>query len=73
VSVGRRSVEVVGAISQRADLVRAEGILRSDSTITVLVNNAGVGATGSLLKSDVDAMGQMIALSPTPPQHRDEG
>lgn len=59
-----RSVEVVGAnLTEKADLARVEDLLRSDTTITVLVNNAGVGATGPLLESDVDAMEQMIALN----------
>ena len=59
-----RSVEIVGAnLTEKADLARVEKILRSDATITMLVNNAGVGATGPLLESDVDAMEQMIALN----------
>ena len=63
-----RSVEVVGAnLTEKADLARVEHILRSDTTITVLVNNAGVGATGPLLESDVDAMEQMIALNVVAP------
>jgi uncharacterized protein len=64
----RRSVEVVGAnLTEKADLARVEEILRTDATITVLVNNAGVGATGPLLESDVDAMEQMIALNVVAP------
>ena len=59
-----RSVEVIGAnLTEKADLARVEALLRSDTTITMLVNNAGVGATGPLLESDVDAMEQMIALN----------
>ena len=59
-----RSVEVVAAnLTEKADLARVEDILRSDATITVLVNNAGVGATAPLLESDVDAMEQMITLN----------
>jgi hypothetical protein len=59
-----RSVEVVAAnLTEKADLARVEEILRSDATITVLVNNAGVGATAPLLESDVDAMEQMITLN----------
>jgi short-subunit dehydrogenase len=63
-----RSVEVVGAnLTEKADLARVEDILRSDATITMLVNNAGVGATGPLLESDTDAMEQMIALNVVAP------
>ncbi len=60
----RRSIEVVGAnLTDREDLARIERRLCEDKTITMLVNNAGVGATGPLLESDVDAMEQMIALN----------
>src|SRR5262245_58611171 len=45
------------------DLARLERILREDSRITLLVNNAGVGATAPLLNSDVDEMSRMIALN----------
>jgi short-subunit dehydrogenase len=59
-----RSVEVVGAnLIEKPDLARVEQILRSDASITALVNNAGVGATGPLLESDIDAMEQMMALN----------
>src|SRR4051794_37040287 len=58
-----RSVEVVGAnLTEKADLAHVEDMLRNDSSITMLVNNAGMGATGPLLESDVDAMEHVIAL-----------
>jgi short-subunit dehydrogenase len=58
------SVDVVGAnLTDKADLAHVEEILRGDTSITMLVNNAGVGATGSVLESDIDAMEQMIALN----------
>ena len=40
-------------------------MLRTDASITLLVNNAGVGATAPLLDSDVDKMEEMIALNVT--------
>jgi uncharacterized protein len=61
-----RSVEVVAA-----DLGKAEGqrqveqILRSDASITLLVNNAGVGAAAPLLNADPDQMEAMIDLNIT--------
>jgi hypothetical protein len=59
-----RSIEIVAAdLSKREDLSRIEAILRSNAGITVLVNNAGVGATAPLLVSDVDKMSDMIALN----------
>ena len=40
-----RSVQVVAAdLGDRADLARVEEILQRNDTITMLVNNAGVGA-----------------------------
>ena len=42
-----RAIEVVAAdLNDKADLARVEDILRTDASITVLVNNVGVGATG---------------------------
>jgi short-subunit dehydrogenase len=39
--------------------------LKSDASITLLVNNAGVGGTAPLLQADVDKMEAMIALNIT--------
>jgi hypothetical protein len=61
-----RSVEVLQAdLGAASDLKRVEQALRSDDRITLLVNNAGVGATQPLLESDVDAMQAMIDLNVT--------
>ncbi|AWM28376.1 SDR family NAD(P)-dependent oxidoreductase [Sinorhizobium fredii] len=61
-----RAVEVVAAdLGNKADLGRVEQILQADASITLLVNNAGVGATAPLLASDVDKMEEMIALNVT--------
>jgi short-subunit dehydrogenase len=59
-----RSVETVAAdLTNPADLIRIEALLRRDASITVLVNNAGVGATTPLLLSDVADMERMITLN----------
>jgi short-subunit dehydrogenase len=59
-----RAVEVVTAdLNDKADLGHIETLLRSDASITLLVNNAGVGAAGPLLASDVDKMDDMITLN----------
>jgi short-subunit dehydrogenase len=59
-----RSVETVAAdLTDPADLSRIEALLRRDASITVLVNNAGVGATTPLLLSDVADMERMITLN----------
>ena len=59
-----RAVEVVTAdLNNKVDLGRVEKLLRTDGRITLLVNNAGVGATAPLLGSDVDKMDDMITLN----------
>ncbi|MGH8785263.1 MAG: SDR family NAD(P)-dependent oxidoreductase [Cupriavidus necator] len=61
-----RSVEIVTAdLGQAADVRRIEEILRTDASITTLVNNAGFGGAAPLLDSDVDTMQAMIELNVT--------
>ena len=58
------AVETISAdLNDKADLARIEKVLRTDSSITLLVNNAGVGATAPLLDSDVDKMEALINLN----------
>lgn len=54
---------MVADLGHSQDLLRVEARLRTDTGISMLVNNAGVGALGTLLESDVDKMEQMIALN----------
>jgi uncharacterized protein len=59
-----RKVEVLTAdLTDPADLGKVEAELRTNSRITMLVNNAGIGATAPLLASEVDKMSEMIALN----------
>ena len=59
-----RSVETIAAdLSDKVDLARIEATLRTNASITLLVNNAGVGATAPLLDSDVEKMDEMIRLN----------
>ncbi|MBR0839936.1 SDR family oxidoreductase [Bradyrhizobium liaoningense] len=59
-----RKVETVEAnLTSSADLQRVEDILKTNAGISMLVNNAGVGASGPLLASDVDKMEDMIRLN----------
>jgi len=59
-----RKVEVLAAdLGAPADLARVERVLRDDARITVIVNNAGVGAVVPLLNAEVDEMSRMIALN----------
>jgi len=61
-----RKVDILPAdLTSRDDLLRVEERLRSDASITALVNNAGVGATGKLVDTKVDHLEQMIALNVT--------
>jgi short-subunit dehydrogenase len=61
-----RSIEVVVAdLGDKKDLRRVEEILRTDASITMLVNNAGFGGAGPLVVSDPDKMEAMIELNVT--------
>ncbi len=61
-----RSVEVLAAdLNSKADLSRVEDALKSDSSITMLVNNAGIGTFAPLLESDANKMEEMIFLNIT--------
>lgn len=61
-----RKVEVFPAdLTDELDVARVETLLKSDPSITLLVNNAGLGAAGTLLQSDVDKMSSMISLNVT--------
>jgi len=61
-----RNIEVVSAdLNNKANLAKVEKILREDASITMLVNNAGVGSVASILQADVDTMEGMIDLNIT--------
>src|ERR1700676_3979049 len=59
-----RSVKVLRAdLSNKGELAKVETTLRDDSSITMLVNNAGLGSVASLVNSDVNKMDEIIALN----------
>lgn len=59
-----RAVEIIVAdLNDKAALARVEQRLRTDNAITLLVDNAGVGATAPLLDSNIDRMETMISLN----------
>lgn len=59
-----RNVEVIVAdLGNRAGISSVEKVLREDSRISILVNNAGIGATQAIVDSDPDAMSRMIGLN----------
>lgn len=64
-ATGRSVKSVTADLNNRTDLSRIETLLREDADITMLVNNAGVGAVAPLLQSDVDEMEAMIGLNVT--------
>jgi len=65
-SVTGRSIDVIAAdLTNTADLRKVEERLRSDKSITTLVNNAGFGGTTSLVDSKIDELENMIDLNVT--------
>ena len=62
---GRSAEIIVADLGNRADLVHVEDRLRTDASITLLVNNAGVGVPTPFLAADIDKIDQMIELNVT--------
>jgi hypothetical protein len=60
---GRHITAIVADLNNKIDLAKVETRLRGDSSITMLVNNAGTGSVAPLLNSDVERMEEMIALN----------
>jgi short-subunit dehydrogenase len=61
-----RAVDVIAAnLNDKSDLKGIETLLSTNGRISMLVNNAGVGAIEPLLASDVDEMEAMIDLNVT--------
>jgi len=59
-----QSIEILSAdLTDRSDLARIEKVVRMDASITLLLNNAGVGAAATLLAADSDKIQAMIALN----------
>ncbi len=59
-----QSIEILTAdLADRADLSRIEKVIRTDASITLLVNNAGAGGPQSLLASETNELEAMIALN----------
>jgi short-subunit dehydrogenase len=59
-----RSVETIAAdLTDKAAIGKVEAVLRNDARLTMLVNNAGFGATAPLLQADMARMEEMIAIN----------
>ncbi|POA21761.1 SDR family oxidoreductase [Pseudomonas sp. FW300-N1A1] len=57
-------VEVLKAdLTLKADVITVEQRLRSDASISLLLNNAGVAADGTLADADLDQLERMIQLN----------
>jgi short-subunit dehydrogenase len=52
-------------LNNKADLAKVEATLRDDASITLLVNNAGIGAITPLLGTHVEKMDDIISLNIT--------
>lgn len=62
----RRVVEVLDAdLGDQRSLAKVEAKLQEDASITLLVNNAGIGTHTPLLQSNVEQMTRMIDLNVT--------
>ena len=58
------SVDVLKAdLTRRGDRARVEARLAEDSSISLLLNNAGVAINGTLLETDLDRLESMIELN----------
>jgi len=62
-SSGRHITAIVADLNDKIDLVKVEARLKEDSSITMLVNNAGIGAVVPLLNADIEKMEEIIALN----------
>ncbi|GJD48854.1 hypothetical protein OPKNFCMD_1580 [Methylobacterium crusticola] len=62
---GRKVEPFRADLGRKDDLARLEARLREDASITLLVNNAGIGSVASILQGDVDAMDAMIQINIT--------
>lgn len=61
-----RAVEILDAdLTVAKDVARIENVIRHDASLTLLVNNAGIGATQPLAEASLNEMVDMIALNVT--------
>jgi short-subunit dehydrogenase len=64
-ATGRKVEALPADLTNKADLRKIEDRLKSDASITTLVNNAGFGGVSTLLDSNADEMENMIELNIT--------
>ena len=64
-STGRRIETIIADLTKKEDVQRVAERLNTDSTITALVNNAGLGSARKLLDEKIDDLESMIYLNVT--------
>src|SRR6516165_9995881 len=64
-STGRRIETITADLTKKEDVQRVAERLNTDSTITALVNNAGLGSARKLLDEKIDDLEPMIYLNVT--------
>ena len=64
-ATGRKVSTLKADLTATADLRAVEQRLRDDASITMLVNNAGLGATSKLIDSTPEALDNLISLNVT--------
>ena len=64
-TTGRRIETMAADLTKKEDVQRVAERLRTEPTITALVNNAGLGTAGKLLDSNIDYLESMIYLNVT--------
>jgi uncharacterized protein len=62
-ATGRKVETLVADLANADHLRRIEARLTNDRSITMLVNNAGIGSTARALDADVDTMSAMVSLN----------
>jgi uncharacterized protein len=62
---GRHVAVITADLGNKDDLARVEAVLKTDTSITGLVNNAGFGGGAPLLQSSIEKMEEMITLNIT--------
>ncbi|SFV14435.1 SDR family NAD(P)-dependent oxidoreductase [Pseudoduganella namucuonensis] len=64
-ATGRQVRTVAADLTVTADLRRVERLLQDDAAVSMLVNNAGLGASAKLLDSDPDTLDALIGINVT--------
>jgi uncharacterized protein len=60
---GRHITVIVADLNNKIDLAKVEARLKDDSSVTMLVNNAGAASVAPLLNSNVEKMEEIIELN----------